>query len=116
MIKISGKVDNVLQSQVAKTLEQSSKLIFVPTNEEEYNQLVELLDEITDIVRDDEGHPLAKMMDVLGVLIEVYKNEHIPEPEGDPTSVLQYFMAEYDLKQKDSSELGNQRLVVKTLA
>ena len=105
----------MLQPQVAKTLEQSAKIIFVPTSEEEYDQLVELLDEITDIVRDDGSHPLAKMMDVLGVLIETYEDEYIPEPEGDPISVLKYFMDEYDLKQKDLSELGSQGVVSEIL-
>jgi HTH-type transcriptional regulator/antitoxin HigA len=105
----------MLQPQVAETLTQSTKFIFVPTSEEEYEQLVELLDEITDIVRDDESHPLAKMMDVLGVLIETYEDEHIPEPKGDPVSVLKYFMEEYGLKQKDLSELGSQGVVSEIL-
>lgn len=105
----------MLQPQVAETLTQSTDFIFVPTNEAEYEQLVELLDEITDIVRDDEAHPLAKMMDVIGVLIEDYENEHVPEPEGDPISVFKYFMAAYELKQVDLSELGNQGVVSEIL-
>ena len=60
----------MLQPKVAETLTQSTEFIFVPTNQGEYERLVELLDELTDIVRDDESHPLAKMMDVVGVLIE----------------------------------------------
>jgi len=105
----------MLQPQVAKVLTQSTRFIFVPTSEEEYEQLVGLLDEITDIVRDDESHPLGKMMDVIGVLIEDYEDEHIPEPEGDPISVLKYFMEEYELKQKDLSELGSQGVVSEIL-
>jgi HTH-type transcriptional regulator/antitoxin HigA len=105
----------MLQPQVVKALTQSTEFIFVPTSEAEYEQLVELLDNITDIVRDDESHPLAKMMAVIGVLIEDYEDEHIPEPEGDPISVLQYFMEEYGLKQKDLSELGSQGVVSEIL-
>jgi HTH-type transcriptional regulator/antitoxin HigA len=105
----------MLQPQVAETLTQSTEFIFVPSSEEEYEQLVELLDEITDIVRDGESHPLAKMMDVIGVLIEDYEDEHIPEPEGDPISVLKYFMEEYELKQVDLSELGSQGVVSEIL-
>jgi len=105
----------MLQPQVAETLTQSTKFIFVPTNEAEYDRLVELLDELTDIVRDDETHPLAKMMDVIGVLVEGYEDEHIPEPEGDPISVLKYFMEEYELKQVDLSELGSQGVVSEIL-
>jgi HTH-type transcriptional regulator/antitoxin HigA len=77
----------MLQPQIAETLTRSTDFIFVPSSEAEYEQLVELLDEITDIVRDDEAHPLAKMMDVIGVLIEDYEGEHMPEPEGDPIIV-----------------------------
>lgn len=105
----------MLHPQVAETLTQSTELIFVPTNEEEYRQLVALLDGIIDIVRDDETHPLAKMMDVLGVLIEDYEDEHVPEPERDPISILRYFMEEYELKQKDLPELGSQGVVSEIL-
>jgi len=105
----------MLQPQVAATLTQSTEFIFVPTSAQEYERLVELLDEITAIVRDDESHPLAKMMDVIGVLIEDYEDEHIPEPEGDPISVLKYLMEEYELKQVDLSELGSQGVVSEIL-
>lgn len=34
--------------------------IFVSHNESEYNQAVAFLDELTDVVREDEDHPLAQ--------------------------------------------------------
>lgn len=106
----------MLQPQVIHNFEQTAKFLFVPTDEGEYNQLVELLDELTDIVRDDESHPLANLMDVVGVLIETYENEHVPEPASDPIAVLKYFMEEYDLKQKDLAELGSQGVVSEILS
>jgi HTH-type transcriptional regulator/antitoxin HigA len=106
----------MLQPQVIHNFEQTAKFLFVPTNEAEYSQLVELLAEIIDIVRDDESHPLANLMDVLGVLIETYENEHIPEPTSDPISVLKYFMEEYNLRQKDLVELGSQGVVSEILS
>jgi len=51
----------------------------VPRSEADYHKLVELLDGITDEVGEDENHPLASLMDVLGVLIEKYEDEHVPE-------------------------------------
>lgn len=105
----------MLQAQVMENLQQTAEFIFVPTSEDEYEQLVNLLDEITDIVRDNETHPLANMMDVLGVLIKAYEDQHIPEPEGDGVSVLKYLMEEYGLKQKDLSELGSQGVVSEVL-
>jgi len=38
-----------------------------------------LLDRVTDEVGEDENHPLASLMNVLGVLIEKYEDERVPE-------------------------------------
>ena len=56
-----------------------SESIFVPHTEVEYEALVELLDRLIDQIGEDESHPLASMMDVIGVLIENYEAEHVPE-------------------------------------
>jgi len=53
--------------------------IFVPHTEQEYNRIVALLDELIDEVGENESHPLASMMEILGVLIEHYENVHVPE-------------------------------------
>ena len=58
-----------------------AKTVFVPHTEEEYEHLVELLDSLIDRIGEDESHPLASMMGVIGVLIENYEAEHIPELE-----------------------------------
>lgn len=50
----------------------------VPRTDQEYRQLVKLLDRLIDEVGEDENHPLASMMEVLGVLIEKYEDEHVP--------------------------------------
>ena len=51
----------------------------VPHNDREYRQLVEQLDRLVDEVGEDENHPLASMMEVLGVLIEKYEDEPMAE-------------------------------------
>ena len=51
----------------------------VPHNAREYRQLVKLLDRLIDHVGEDEGHPLASLMEVVGVLIEKYEDEHVAE-------------------------------------
>ena len=56
-----------------------SGTLFVPHNEEEYKRLVELLDSLTDEVGENESHPLASMMEIVGALIENYENTHVPE-------------------------------------
>ena len=50
----------------------------VPRTDQEYRQLVKLLDRLIDEVGEDENHPLASMMEVIGVLIEKFEDEHVP--------------------------------------
>ena len=57
--------------------------VFVPHTDEEYDRIVSLLDSLIDEVGGDESHPLASLMEVLGVLIEKYEDEHVPEPTGE---------------------------------
>ena len=105
----------MLQPRVIANLEQMAEFIFVPSDEVEFEQLLALLDEVTDIVRDDENHLLVNMMDVLGVLIENYEEQYVPEPKADPVGVLKHFMDEYNLRQKDLPELGSQGVVSEIL-
>jgi len=53
--------------------------VFVPHSEEEYRRLVALLDGLLDEVGEDESHQLASLMDIVGVLIEKYEDENVPE-------------------------------------
>jgi len=53
--------------------------IYVPHSEEEYQKLVALLDSFIDEVGEDESHPLASLMEVVGVLVEKYEDENVPE-------------------------------------
>jgi HTH-type transcriptional regulator / antitoxin HigA len=65
--------------KVTKAWPPLSRAVRVPRTENDYNELVELLDRVTDQVGEDENHPLASLMDVLGVLVEKYEDEHVPE-------------------------------------
>jgi HTH-type transcriptional regulator/antitoxin HigA len=54
-------------------------VVFVPHMEREYKRLVTVLDNLIDVVGENENHPLASLMEVIGVLIEKYEDEHVPE-------------------------------------
>lgn len=54
-------------------------LLFVPHSEREYDRLVQMLDALIDVVGEDETHPLASLTEIVGVLIEKYEDEHVPE-------------------------------------
>jgi HTH-type transcriptional regulator/antitoxin HigA len=58
--------------------------VFVPRSEEAYERLVAVLDALIDTVGEDEQHPLASLMDVIGTLIERYEDEHVPELTSRP--------------------------------
>ncbi len=58
-----------------------SHAVFVPHSEAEYRRLVRLLDQLTDEVGNDETHPLASLMEVIGLLVEKYEDENVPELE-----------------------------------
>ena len=64
---------------VTKAWPPISRAVRVPRTDEDYRELVELLDRVTDKVGEDENHPLASLMDVLSVLIEKYEDEHVPQ-------------------------------------
>jgi HTH-type transcriptional regulator / antitoxin HigA len=55
-----------------------SQIVQVPHTEKEYRKLVLLFDGLIDEVGEDENHPLASLIEVIGVLIEKYEDEHVP--------------------------------------
>jgi HTH-type transcriptional regulator / antitoxin HigA len=65
--------------RASSTWTSVAPIVFVPRSEHEYERLVEVLDVLIDTVGEDEQHPLASMMDVIGTLIERYEDEHVPE-------------------------------------
>lgn len=56
-----------------------AETLHVPHSKEDYNELVGFLDRLVDEVGEDENHPLASLMEVIGVLIEKFEDEHVPE-------------------------------------
>ena len=53
--------------------------IFVPHSEDDNQKFVALFDSMIDEVGEDESHPLASLMEVVGVPIEEYEDERVPE-------------------------------------
>ncbi|MFN8529279.1 MAG: hypothetical protein U0670_11755 [Anaerolineae bacterium] len=71
-------MDRVMQ-QAQAGWSSVQKILYVPHTEAEYERLVAVLDELIDQVGEDENHPLASLMEIIGVLIERYEDEHVPE-------------------------------------
>ena len=56
-----------------------NEILFIPRTESEYKQLVIRLDNLIDEIGEDENHSLASLMEILGILIENYEQENVPE-------------------------------------
>jgi len=64
--------------------------VYVPHSKEEYHRLIALLDSFIDEVGEDESHPLASLMEVVGVLIEKYEDVCSKEQENHDQSKHQH--------------------------
>ncbi len=89
-----------------------------PSNDKEYGYLEGILDQLIDEVRDDEEHPLALAMQIIGENLEQYDNEHYPligEHVTD-SEMVKYLMEMNHLYQKDLAPIfGGQANVSKFL-
>ena len=90
-------------------------LLSKPTNEDDYDALVEALDELLAMVGDDENHPLAGLVSQLGDMIEAYDELHRPLPKASGVEVLRYLMQEHGLSQGDLPEVGTQSVISEIL-
>ena len=69
----------VYLEQITPVWNNFSKFVHVLHDEHDYQQAVELLDSLIDAVGENEQHPLASLMELVGVLIEQYEDVHFPE-------------------------------------
>jgi HTH-type transcriptional regulator/antitoxin HigA len=78
----------------------------------------ELMDQLLDVVGDDEDHPLADLLDVIGMLVAQYEDENTPGLESaKPPEVLKFLMEQHGLKQSDlRKEIGTQGVVSEILS
>lgn len=98
---------------------RSSVPFFGPIrNEQDYKCMQELMDELLSLVGDDEDHPLADLLDVLGMLVAQYEDENTPElgRHSKPADVLKFLMQQHGLKQSDLREIGTQGVVSEILS
>lgn len=89
--------------------------ISFPHSKTQYNKLVKYLDTLIDDIGDDQDHPLATLMETLGILIEAYEKRMLPVPPKDNVSIIKSLMIEHNLKQKDMPEIGSQGVVSEIL-
>lgn len=89
-----------------------------PSNQEEYDSLESVLDELIDEVRDNEDHPLAVAMQVIGDNLEDFDNKNHPQIGKNISDIdlVSYLMEKNSLVQKDMVDVfSNQGNVSKFL-
>ncbi|MBA3057629.1 MAG: transcriptional regulator [Gammaproteobacteria bacterium] len=91
-------------------------LLTPPTNEAQYQALVESLDALLDAGGSDESHALAGLTVAVGELVSAYEQHHYPMPaQMTALEALRFFMERDGLRQKDLPEIGNQSKVSEIL-
>jgi HTH-type transcriptional regulator/antitoxin HigA len=78
-----------------------------PSNIKEYINLEKVLDKLIDEVRDNEKHPLAIVMQIIGENLEQYDNEHYPAigSEISEIELVKYLMKKHGLHQNDLADI-----------
>ena len=89
-----------------------------PANAIEYSKIEKTLDKLIDEVRDNEVHPLALAMQIIGDNLEQYDNEHYPAIGENISDIemVKYLMKSHNLRQQDLADIfGGQANVSKFL-
>ena len=107
---------NALVEQAVEHWQFVSPLLRKPKNEADYDALVAALDQLSDLICDDESHPLMSLVDIIGDWVEAYDLEHRPMPKASGVDVLRSVMQEHGLTQSDLPGVGTQSVVSEILS
>lgn len=89
--------------------------VVAPHTDSDYQKRLDLLNQLIDIVGENEQHPLASLLNFVGMLVSDYEKEYFSSPEATPQQVLTFLMQEHQLKQSDLPEIGSQGVVSEIL-
>lgn len=101
--------------EIEQTWPKISKAIYVPHTKSEYEKLRKQLDDLIDLVGNNEKHPLASLLETIGVIISNFESFNFPMKSANGIDVLKYLMEEHNLKQTDLKEIGSQGVVSEIL-
>ncbi|MFN7641913.1 MAG: type II toxin-antitoxin system HigA family antitoxin [Burkholderiales bacterium] len=71
----------------------------------DYEQMVALMNQLIDVVGEDETHPLATVLALVGDQVEGYDSDHFTIPSGEPREILRFLMEQNGLKQSELSDV-----------
>jgi len=100
---------------IAKNWRRIEPLLAVPDTEANYQQRLVLLNDLIDEVGENEQHPLASLINMIGIAVAKYEKSHYPSPESRPENVLAYLMKQHQLTPDHLPGIGNQAVVSEIL-
>lgn len=101
-----------------KGLRDSVPYFGIIRNERDYARMNTLLEQLLEEVGEDEDHPLADLLDIVGILVSQYEDDNTPRLEAaKPIEILKFLMEQHGLKQSDlRREIGTQGVVSEILS
>jgi HTH-type transcriptional regulator / antitoxin HigA len=86
------------------------------STEEDYNKAMSLINSLLHVVKGDEDHPLADVLNYLSDLVIPYEEEHYPIPDASPRDLLEFLMEQQGLKQEDLADCAPQSRISEILS
>jgi HTH-type transcriptional regulator/antitoxin HigA len=105
------KFDPVSAERAWQAFRSSIGIAAIQTRRQ-YEQTVAFMNQLVDLVGENERHPLAGLLDLVGELVAAYDSRRHPVPDAPPREVLRLLMEQNSLTQTDlQRELGGQPVV-----
>ena len=102
-------------AQAVKYWDYVAPVVKYPTNQKEYNALVDELNELLDIVGNNENHRLIGLVDIISNIILSYEENAYPAEPNKGIDALKFLMEAHHLSQSDLTEIGSQGVVSEIL-
>lgn len=74
-------------------------------NDADYDRMVTLVEQLVDRVGDNERHPLASLLAIVGELVADYDRDHFAIAASEPRQALRFLMEQHGLRQSDLSDI-----------
>ncbi len=106
-----NEFDTAAAERAWQTFQASLGVAAIRTRKQ-HEKMVALMNQLLDVVGENERHPLAGLLDMVGDLVAGYEARAQPMPDAPPREVLQLLMRERGLTQTAlRDELGGQSVV-----
>lgn len=81
----------------------------------DYDRARATIDMLLDEVGEQEDHPLAEVLDYLGVQVRAWEDTHVRIPKAEPCELLRFLMDQHGLRQEDLADCAPQSRISEIL-